>query len=342
MGKTTGIEWTQVTWNPWYGCEKVSPGCAHCYAERDMTRYGKRFEHLRTAIETQLRLFFQQDTVKTRLRNWQREGIEPNSATVSYLEGQDPYPEVRDVASLDRYLSGLELTAELDLAPVVELLTKRAWERKSLLAALEEELARQGDKRLRFIGDLGAKVPPALYEWCAEQCMRYGVPLPPGLGRATLDGITQCLRPEWAGRDTIEHLSALGLDEAGETKLLRWLIDGHIPFPEPVDPKDPLLAAVAMLLRPTAPADAAELATDAHAAYLAHARLQRIGGERWLACMNGLAETTLSGLPPLVEVLKAHSIAQWVLIDCLGLPLIPALSGRGAVFSPSRSGRGRG
>ncbi|MCI0402674.1 MAG: phage Gp37/Gp68 family protein [Acidobacteria bacterium] len=44
MGKTTGIEWTQVTWNPWYGCEKVSPGCAHCYAERDMTRYGKRFE----------------------------------------------------------------------------------------------------------------------------------------------------------------------------------------------------------------------------------------------------------------------------------------------------------
>ncbi len=27
------IEWTEVTWNPVTGCTKVSPGCAHCYAE---------------------------------------------------------------------------------------------------------------------------------------------------------------------------------------------------------------------------------------------------------------------------------------------------------------------
>lgn len=29
----TTIEWTDVTWNPVTGCSKVSPGCAHCYAE---------------------------------------------------------------------------------------------------------------------------------------------------------------------------------------------------------------------------------------------------------------------------------------------------------------------
>ena len=28
------IEWTDTTWNPVTGCTKVSPGCAHCYAER--------------------------------------------------------------------------------------------------------------------------------------------------------------------------------------------------------------------------------------------------------------------------------------------------------------------
>jgi protein gp37 len=27
------IEWTERTWNPAVGCSKVSPGCAHCYAE---------------------------------------------------------------------------------------------------------------------------------------------------------------------------------------------------------------------------------------------------------------------------------------------------------------------
>lgn len=30
----TSIEWTETTWNPVTGCTKISPGCAHCYAER--------------------------------------------------------------------------------------------------------------------------------------------------------------------------------------------------------------------------------------------------------------------------------------------------------------------
>lgn len=34
MGETA-IEWADYTFNPWIGCEKVSAGCKHCYAERD-------------------------------------------------------------------------------------------------------------------------------------------------------------------------------------------------------------------------------------------------------------------------------------------------------------------
>jgi len=34
VSDTTGIEWTNATWNPVTGCSKVSPGCANCYAER--------------------------------------------------------------------------------------------------------------------------------------------------------------------------------------------------------------------------------------------------------------------------------------------------------------------
>lgn len=33
MGKTN-IEWTDSTWNPVTGCDKISPGCKHCYAEK--------------------------------------------------------------------------------------------------------------------------------------------------------------------------------------------------------------------------------------------------------------------------------------------------------------------
>jgi protein gp37 len=34
MGIGSSIEWTEATWNPVTGCTKISPGCAHCYAER--------------------------------------------------------------------------------------------------------------------------------------------------------------------------------------------------------------------------------------------------------------------------------------------------------------------
>jgi protein gp37 len=37
----SAIEWTEATWNPVTGCSKVSPGCAHCYAET----LSRRFAH---------------------------------------------------------------------------------------------------------------------------------------------------------------------------------------------------------------------------------------------------------------------------------------------------------
>ncbi|MCL5257360.1 MAG: phage Gp37/Gp68 family protein [Chloroflexi bacterium] len=52
MGAKSSIEWTESTWNPVTGCTKVSPGCAHCYAERmslrlkamGMANYANGFE----------------------------------------------------------------------------------------------------------------------------------------------------------------------------------------------------------------------------------------------------------------------------------------------------------
>jgi protein gp37 len=35
----SAIEWTEATWNPVTGCTKISPGCAHCYAETFAERW---------------------------------------------------------------------------------------------------------------------------------------------------------------------------------------------------------------------------------------------------------------------------------------------------------------
>lgn len=39
MSDNSAIEWTDATWNPVRGCVKVSPGCAHCYAETFAERF---------------------------------------------------------------------------------------------------------------------------------------------------------------------------------------------------------------------------------------------------------------------------------------------------------------
>jgi protein gp37 len=49
MGLQSKIEWTEATWNPIRGCEKISPGCKHCYAETFAERFrnvpGHPYEH---------------------------------------------------------------------------------------------------------------------------------------------------------------------------------------------------------------------------------------------------------------------------------------------------------
>lgn len=45
----SSIEWTDKVWNPVRGCSRVSPGCQHCYAERQAARFsgpGQPYEGL--------------------------------------------------------------------------------------------------------------------------------------------------------------------------------------------------------------------------------------------------------------------------------------------------------
>lgn len=39
MAEKTAISWTDATFNGWWGCQKISPACDACYAERDSKRF---------------------------------------------------------------------------------------------------------------------------------------------------------------------------------------------------------------------------------------------------------------------------------------------------------------
>ena len=52
MGANSKIEWTDHTWNPWYGCHKVSEGCRNCYMYREMAHYGRDPSHVQRSKTT--------------------------------------------------------------------------------------------------------------------------------------------------------------------------------------------------------------------------------------------------------------------------------------------------
>jgi len=69
MAKDSKIEWTHHTFNPWWGCAKVSPACTHCYAEAWAKRVGSAVWGKEAP-----RRFFGETHWKEPLR-WQREAL---------------------------------------------------------------------------------------------------------------------------------------------------------------------------------------------------------------------------------------------------------------------------
>lgn len=123
MGDKTRIEWTDATWNPVTGCDKVSPGCDHCYAETFAERWrGTRGHYFSTGFDVQLR----PDKLALPLRWTKPRKVFVNSMSDLF---HDRVP--------DDYIA--RTFAVMALAPqhTFQLLTKRHGRMKSLLSSSE-------------------------------------------------------------------------------------------------------------------------------------------------------------------------------------------------------------
>ncbi|WP_100454668.1 DUF5131 family protein [Mycobacteroides abscessus] len=121
MGDKTGIEWTDATWNPVTGCDKVSPGCDHCYAETFAERWrGTRGHYFETGFDVQLR----PDKLDLPLRWTKPRRIFVNSMSDLF---HDSVP--------DAYIA--RVFAVMALAPqhTFQVLTKRHGRMRSLLSS---------------------------------------------------------------------------------------------------------------------------------------------------------------------------------------------------------------
>ncbi|MGH8552054.1 MAG: hypothetical protein ACRERS_02055, partial [Methylococcales bacterium] len=158
-------------------------------------------EKLEQDTERKLESFFQQDQVKETIGTW-RSSADPavQADLTQYLSGSRIIPRIHDLCWFDRNLSGDATLADGDLESVLRLLEEKIWEAEGLQKALTEHLARYAGRRIRFVHSrASSETSEELILWCAEQCLRFGVPLPERMSTRDLNRIQACLRPEWVG-----------------------------------------------------------------------------------------------------------------------------------------------
>ena len=117
MGESTAIAWTDHTFNPWWGCERVSPGCQHCYAEA----FAKRTGHDVWGKSSDRRFFG--DAHWNEPVKWNRAALERRQVALVFCSSMaDVFEDRPDlVEHRDRLFDLIEVTPHLRW----QLLTKR-------------------------------------------------------------------------------------------------------------------------------------------------------------------------------------------------------------------------
>jgi protein gp37 len=117
MGMNSKIEWTHHTFNPWWGCLRVSPACKYCYADSWAKRLG-----IEAWGENSERKFFSDAHWREPLK-WNREAEQAGERRRVFCASMgDVFENRRDLdASRNRLWALIEATPHLDWL----LLTKR-------------------------------------------------------------------------------------------------------------------------------------------------------------------------------------------------------------------------
>ena len=154
MGKDSRIEWTHHTFNPWWGCVKVSAACDHCYAEAWAKRLGEQVWGAKSE-----RRFFSDSHWKEPLK-WNREAAEQNSRRRVFCASMADVFENRPdlVAPRLRLLKLIEETPHLDwllLTKRIHLVRKQLPKNyelpKNVWLGATVENQETADKRIRYL-----------------------------------------------------------------------------------------------------------------------------------------------------------------------------------------------
>lgn len=210
MAKNSEIEWTHHTFNPWWGCKKVSPACDNCYAEL----WAKRMGHQLWGTKSPRRFF--SDTHWREPLSWDEDArLNGTRERVFCASMADVFERRADLNSERRRLWQLiESTPNLDWL----LLTKRPQNIRRLAPWTEQwpvnvwlgtsiENQRLAEARLPFLLEIPARIrflscepllgPLNLRPWFKKKGLH---PIDWVISGGESGGHSRPMHPDWATR----------------------------------------------------------------------------------------------------------------------------------------------
>ena len=268
-------------------------------------------------LESSVAGFFQQEKVREKVSDWLDSGVESNEQTLAYVVGNQPYPHIENLALFDQHLAGIELFSETDPTPIIDVLFERVWERQLLQQKLQAQVARLAP-RISFKKPGNTERDPLL-RWCLQTALETGTPLPAFLNGSEVESMAPAIRAQWLSPQSIANLDSLGLGKTLEDHILQMVLDGQVKVPPNLTRG---LAAVARAVAVEPEIKSVETWVQwTTQFYRAHKRMTALAGTPWLDRLDSWSEKNLDGVAGVQDLLQQEQERQWLLLDCLGVPL---------------------
>ncbi len=286
----------------------------------------ERLAEEQRSVDQILTRFFARAGVRRKVAEFAEARDEARPALRAYLEQQAPLPDIQDLRAFEKHLAGFEIVSTVDLTALAGVLTGRTWTRAALLEAVSRAVGTDDENPIRFDPMPVGGVPPAVAAWCVRQALATGTPLPPGLDEERLADAVKGLDPTGISAAALARIDRLGLPQETVLRLLRGLADGTLDITLPKE-RSPLVTALLEMVEEKAPKRTNDYIDLLARACSATEILKEAVATPWLAHLERLTHWPgLEALPKAVAVLEKHTKADWILVDALGLPFVPAFT----------------